>query len=80
MKRVDIFSKKYYTDWHDVDEDRATIADYGGYWGNADSGRAGMFKRDMFYTITSLQDHVASSNTQNVKLYGFSRCRRRYED
>ena len=50
----------YYTDWHDVDEDVQTIAGYGGYWGNGDSGRAGVFKRDVFYTITSTIDIVAS--------------------
>ena len=32
MKRVDIFSKKYYTDGHDVDEESITNSLHGGEW------------------------------------------------
>ena len=45
MKRVDIFSKKYYTDFHDVDEDVETLAAYGGHW--AEERTNGMYRRHL---------------------------------
>ena len=58
MKRVDIFSKKYYTDFHDVDEDMASILAYGGFWiaGNW----PGIAYRDMCDSPTNTLDIVAS--------------------
>ena len=41
---VDILIK-YYTDWHDVDEDKATITRYGDFWGFENS--AGVAYRTM---------------------------------
>ena len=45
MARVDIsLKKKYYTDWHDVDEETTTISAYGGHW-NEDRTGAGITQR-----------------------------------
>ena len=60
MKRVDIFLKKYYTDWHDVDEDRMTITRLGSGW--TENLTAGVMKRELYqYSSDSALD-VASSN------------------
>ena len=38
-------SGRYYTDFHDVDEDKTTIAAYGGFW-NEDR-RTGLYRTSM---------------------------------
>ena len=38
---------KYYADYHDVDEDRATIVNFGGWWGSEDG--VGVTCRDVSY-------------------------------
>ena len=53
-----------YTDFHDVDEDLRTIADYGGgYW--AENVAAGVSCRHMDHTPADTSDYVASSNMKN---------------
>ena len=60
MKRVDIFSKKYYTDFHNVDEDLRAIVAHGGVWNNQTS--VGIALRNVIDTSTTIGDSVASSN------------------
>ena len=56
---------KYYTDQHDVDENRNTIPVYGGMWigDRATSDGNGIYRRDMYdpvdtasYTVASLKN------------------------
>ena len=63
MKRVDIFSKKYYTDWHDVDEDLRTIAIQGGAW--TDISYAGITHRDPWNSPSAISGDVASLKNKN---------------
>ena len=60
----------YYTDNQDVDEDLRTISAHGGNWYYANE--AGVTHRHMFDASTNVYDIVASSNMQNIKLYGFA--------
>jgi hypothetical protein len=61
----------YYTDWHKVDEDIATIPFYGGGW-NSETG-SGIAYRCMYDPLTVTGINVASSNIQDVHLlYGLS--------
>ena len=60
----------YYTDYHNVDEDQTTIASHSGHW-NVTSN-AGITRRELYSTPTDAADDVASSNMQNMKLYGLS--------
>ena len=48
---------KYYTDFHDVDEDSKTITSQGGRWGYEDM--AGIARRTTNDTPTSVSDVVA---------------------
>ena len=61
----------YYTDGHDVDEELMTITAYGGAWGDTLSG-VGITIRTMDNAPTEAWDIVASSNIQNIELYGWS--------
>ena len=70
MARVDIFLKKYYTDFHDVDEETRSVVIHGGWWTNLGGGWQGIVYRDIKYSPSYTSDDVASSNTQNMKLYG----------
>ena len=56
---------KYYTDWHDVDEDRVTILYQGGYW--REDIKVGMTQRhiDVSPNHSDDVDGVASSNMKN---------------
>ena len=58
MARVDIFSKKYYTDYHDVDEELRTIIPQGGSWWENDG--VGVAFRRMIDPPTITHDDVAS--------------------
>ena len=49
-----------YTNWHDVDEDKRTIADYGGYW--TDGTHVGIARRDMASAPSDIFGSVASSS------------------
>ena len=61
----------YYTDWQNVDEGVMTIAHHGGEWNGGIT--IGVTRRDMTTNPTSaISDAVASSNMQNMKLYGLS--------
>jgi len=66
-----------YTDYHDVDEEMRTIVRLGGYWRHDIS--AGVALRDVAGGPSELSNVVASSNIQNVKLYGCAQYRRRFE-
>ena len=70
MKRVDIFLKKYYTDTHDVDEDLKTTIKCGGYWPYENA--EGITRRSLDEPPINTWDSVASSNVQNIELYGLS--------
>ena len=63
---------------HNVDEDMMTILAHGGNWVSVDN--AGIMYRTMTRSPSEDVSIVASSNTRNVKLYGFPRCRRRQGD
>ena len=63
MKRVDIFSKKYYTDFHNVDEDVNAISVYGGYW--IEGELVGVTDRNMCDSSTTSVPHVASPTMKN---------------
>ena len=57
----------YYTDWHDVDEDRATTLVQGAKW--TDIIQAGIMCRNMWYHPTSdFYGSVASSNMQKYRI------------
>ena len=63
MKRVDIFSKKYYTDFQDVDEDARTVVNHGGHW--AYGKAAGVACRHTYDIHTNTYSHVASPTMKN---------------
>ena len=66
---------KYYTDWHDVDEETRTILAYGGYWDTwGKSEAAGMMCRHMYDIHTNTYDVVASvcQHLKLSKLYGYA--------
>ena len=48
----------YYTDWHDVDEDRTTICNYGGWW--HDNTLVGATYRTLYDSPTTTLDDAAS--------------------
>ena len=50
----------FYTDEHEVDEDNTAISIYGGRWHH--ESRAGIARRDMYDSSSSMFDSVASSN------------------
>lgn len=54
---------KYYTDWHAVDENETTIANYGGCWDTwADSKHPGMMCRSVeFSPTTAFTDGIVAS-------------------
>ena len=54
----------YYTDLHDVDEDVAAIADYGGQWMNVTG--AGIFNRGLDDNPSAIWDDVASGQKLNI--------------
>ena len=58
MKRVDIFSKKYYTDQHDVDEDVMAIISKGGRFNMTSA--SGLFRTDLFDPPNHVNPTVAS--------------------
>ena len=58
MARVDIFSKKYYTDWHDVDEDWVTLTVQGTAY--PDGVEAGVINRRASASPGDTSSHVAS--------------------
>ena len=49
---------RYYTDWHNVDEDLTTIPYQGGQWNYGNSG--GIVYRDLLDVPTNSGDDVAS--------------------
>ena len=59
-----------YTDAHDVDESVATIGNFGGHFNVGEVSVVGMLMRYLDSYITKNLSFVASSNIQNVKLYG----------
>ena len=62
-----------YTDYHDVDEDLRTVTNQGGFWNTwGISESAGMMCRQENYTHIYSDVFVASSNVQNIELYGFT--------
>ena len=76
---VDICSKIHsYTDSHDVDEDLTTVYHQGGDWTHI--FRAGITERFISTDDSFNNEYVASSNAQNIELYGLAWCRRRYGD
>ena len=52
--------EKYYTDWHDVDEDSKTILYQGGYWPDGTTTRVGVLRRAMDYVANTTDNIVAS--------------------
>ena len=60
---------KYYTDQHDVDEDKVTITHQGGHW-NAwnESAASGVMCRDAYDTSTSSWNIVAYKYNKNSTL------------
>ena len=64
MKRVDIFSKKYYTDYHDVDEDAMTIVRLCGNHPGV-SPWTGITHRLLMDGLTIVYDSVASRKNKN---------------
>lgn len=56
---------KYYTDHHDVDENRNTIPVYGGMWlgDRAASDGTGIYRRDMYDPVDHVAYTVASLKT-----------------
>lgn len=54
--------RKYYTDQHDVDENRNTIPVYGGMWmgDRATSDGTGIYRRDMYDPVDTVAHTVAS--------------------
>ena len=60
----------YYTDWHDVDEDRLTIPVYGCMWlgDRATSDGTGIYRRDMYDPVDHASYTVASSNMKNSQI------------
>ena len=61
---------KYYTDWHEVDEDLTTILIQGGGW--FDNIIGGITQRNMWWFSSQLADYVASSTVKILILYGCS--------
>ena len=59
-----------YTDAHDVDENEKTIVHCGNTWNR--ETQAGIAHRDFFHFPTYSFDFVASSNIQNIELYGLA--------
>ena len=61
---------KYYTDWHDVDEDKTTMTNYGGFWSRDND--VGVMIRDLYqspdYDPGTVDTHVASSDTQKYRI------------
>ena len=57
---------EYYTDDHDVDEDRMAIPIYGGKW--YEGTAPGITHRNMNDTLTTTHDGVASSNMENSQI------------
>ena len=55
--------KKYYTDWHNVDEDLRTIARCGGRW--YEGSNAGITLRSVSDVPTTVFGDVASSDIRN---------------
>jgi len=56
----------YYTDSHDVDEDKVTIVIYGGYW--ITDNIAGIGLRGMWDSPSTFDHGVASSNVKNSQI------------
>ena len=59
---------EYYTDMHDVDENALSISRGGGWLSHGSF--AGVAHRDMYHSPSYVSDYVASSNVQNIELYG----------
>jgi hypothetical protein len=57
---------KYYTDWHDVDEDVKAITHHGRYWGG--ESYAGITQRGVRDNPTDSQDSVAYKNNHTLSL------------
>ena len=53
--------KKYYTDWHDVDEELRTITILGGFWSHGDF--AGFYDRSM--DNSGLEEYSGASKKIN---------------
>ena len=52
---------RYYTDWHDVDEDFGSVIIQGGWWtNNGWDGWQGIVYRDIKYSPIYTSDDVAS--------------------
>ena len=58
---------KYYTDYHDVDEDVKAMARHGGRWADYTTS---IMRRYLKEIPSEDVSHVASSNIQNIELYG----------
>ena len=66
---VDIHNEnRSYTDMHDVDENALSISRGGGWLSHGSF--AGVAHRDMYHSPSYVSDYVASSNVQNIELYG----------
>ena len=69
---------KYYTDYHDVDEDMTSICIQCGDWHMG--SMIGVTYRSMNdLTTAAIDGRVASSINAKCSIYGLSRCRRRYD-
>ena len=58
-----------HTDYHDVDEDLATIAHYGGDWVDNDGPGAGIARRNLYRSSSYTSDFVASSDMKKISNY-----------
>jgi hypothetical protein len=56
---------KYYTDYHDVDEETRTIAHYGGDLVDNGGTGAGITRRNLYHSSTDFYDFVASLKNKN---------------
>ena len=63
---------KYYTDWHNVDEDMTTVPVQGGMW-DYESG-VGITRQDTDRISSQLADFVASvcRHPEILQFYGYS--------
>ena len=57
---------RYYTDYHDVDEEIVTIVPQGGQWDYENS--VGVMCRDICDSLSHVTYHVASSNMKNSQI------------
>ena len=63
---------RYYTDYHDVDEEIVTIAHYGGDWVDNGGTGAGIARRNLYRSSSYTSDFIASSNMQKYRIIRIS--------